>query len=347
MTLNFSGYDFDDEEYAVTSTKVISSRKEKDTTPADKVTQWSRNGKDFFPSYPSVNQVPPGQYTICFRNGIGYYFEKSKLEMDDLFILEDSVTEDVMGAMRTFWASEQKYRDFGFLWKRGVLLYGPPGTGKTSAVQILAAEVEKLGGISIYLNDPNMFDGLKVLREIEPDRPIVAILEDIDSLINMYGESDILSLLDGEMQLDNIVFVATTNYINQLPGRIKNRPSRFDMIRKVGFPSEENRAKYLIHKNPARFTNNESELAEWVKETENFPLAHIKELIISVECLDVPFKTAVKRLQALIASEAQGDMELVEETFDHADDVKAAIASAQNGLDSLKTTNAAWPYQKD
>lgn len=325
------GYDQDDSD-CIASIDAIDKRKKKDPTPADKISQWSRNGRDYYASYPGVQGLPEGQYTIKYRNGIGFYFERSILQTDELFVLEDSVTDDIMAAMRTFWQSEEKYRNFGFLWKRGVLLYGPPGTGKTSAVQILAQEVEKLGGISIYLNDPNMFDGLKVLREIEPDRPIVAILEDIDSLIDMYGESDILSLLDGEMQLDNIVFVATTNYINKLPGRIKNRPSRFDLIRKIGFPSAANRAKYLMHKDPSRFKGNEIELDEWVKETEGFPLAHIKELIISVECLDVPFKTAVKRLQALIQSESDGDMDLIEETFDHAEDVTAAIKSASNAL---------------
>jgi hypothetical protein len=323
-------YGYDDEDMA--SIETIDSRKNKEAATADKISMWARNGKDFYPSYPGVSGVPAGQYQIKYRNGIGFYLERSKLEMDELFILDDSVTNDILSAMRTFWASEEKYRNFGFLWKRGVLMYGPPGTGKTSAVQILAAEVEKLGGISLYMNDPQMFDGLKVLREIEPKRPIVAILEDIDSLIDMYGESDILSLLDGEMQLDNIVFVATTNYINKLPGRIKNRPSRFDMIRKIGFPNEANRAKYLMHKDPSRFKGNEVELAEWVKETEGFPLAHIKELIISVECLDVPFKTAVKRLQALIKSEAEDNMDLIEETFDHADDVSAAIKSASTAL---------------
>jgi DNA replication protein DnaC len=326
-------YNEDDCEYAGQTTKQ-NSKKKKNETPTDKQCQWARNGQNFYPSYPTEKGLPAGQYTINFQQGIGYYFVKSKTEMDELFILEDSITEDVMSAMKTFWASEQKYRNFGFLWKRGVLLYGPPGTGKTSAVQLLAKEVENIGGISIYLNNPDYFDGLKTLREIEPEKPLVVILEDIDSLIDTYGESDILSLLDGEMQLDNIVFVATTNYINKLPGRIKNRPSRFDYLRKVGYPTAANRAKYIMHKNPSRFTDNEEELNKWVAETENFPLAHIKELIISVECLDVSFEVAAKRLQALIQSEQEGDMDLVEDVFNSDVKTKAfeAIASAGKAI---------------
>lgn len=325
---NNDGCEENDNSYPTRFTK-----KNKDETPADKQCQWARNGQNYYPSYPSAKGLPAGQYTISFQQGVGYYFIKSKIEMDELFILEDSVTEDVMSAMRTFWASEEKYRNFGFLWKRGVLLYGPPGTGKTSTVQLLAKEVENIGGISVYLNNPDYFSGLKVLREIEPDKPIVVILEDIDSLIDDYGESDVLSLLDGEMQLDNIVFVATTNYINKLPGRIKNRPSRFDYLRQIGFPNASNRARYLLSKNSIRFENNQAELDVWVKETENFSIAHIKELIISVECLDVSFDIAVKRLQALIQSENDGNMDVMEDVFSsEVNSVRVALSSAAAAL---------------
>lgn len=276
---------------------------------------WASDGTNFYSSFPTVEALPPGQYTIQFSHEQGYYFNKSKLNLDDIFIMEDSVTDDVMDAMKTFWSNERKYRDFGFLWKRGVLLYGPPGTGKTCTVQLLAKEVEKLGGISIYISNPGFFQGVKTLRNIEPTKPLVVILEDIDSIIDNYGESDVLSILDGEMQFDNIVFVATTNYINKLPARIKNRPSRFDVIRKIDFPSAKNREAYLIHKNP-RLKDVPEELAQWVELTDKFSVAHLKELIISVECLGTDFATSVKRLRALIDSEVENDMESLEEVYE-------------------------------
>jgi hypothetical protein len=274
---------------------------------------WAVNGPNYYSSFPTVKGLPAGQYTINFSNAHGYYFIKSDVKTDDIFILEDSVTDDVMSAMQTFWNKEDKYREFGFLWKRGVLLYGPPGTGKTCTVQLLAAEVEKLGGISVYIDNPSYFEGLKTLRSIEPKKPLVIILEDIDSIINEYGESEVLSMLDGEMQLDNVVFVATTNYIDLLPGRLKNRPSRFDIIRKINFPSASNRGSYLAHKNP-RLVKGADELNVWVEATEGFSIAHLKELIISVECLDVPFEVAVKRIRALIDAEMAG-MDSIEDVF--------------------------------
>lgn len=335
MTTSMHDYDDDSNDSPAYYRPKISAARGKGNKDEDEVSKqsvWAKNGVNFYPSHTTVGGLPAGQYTISYSQGIGYFFVKSKLQTDDIFILEDSVTDDVMESMQTFWGSEEKYRSFGFLWKRGVLLYGPPGTGKTCTVQLLAAEVEKLGGISVYLTDPHYFAGLKTLRDIEPNKPLVLILEDIDSLINNYGESEILSLLDGEMQLDNVVFVATTNYIDQLPGRIKNRPSRFDVIRKVNFPSAENRASFLSFKNP-RIVGT-TELNDWVEASDGFSIAHLKELIISVECLDVPFDLASKRLRALVDSESNG-MDQVEDVFQNENRSKsahAAIASCQPGI---------------
>lgn len=298
---------------------------------------WAVNGPNYYSSYPTVKGLPAGQYTINFSNAQGYYFVKSDLKTDDIFVLEDSVTDDIMAAMQKFWSKQNKYREFGFLWKRGVLLYGPPGTGKTCTVQLLAEEVEKLGGVSVYIDNPGYFAGLKTLRNIEPNKPLVIILEDIDSIIDNYGESDVLSILDGEMQLDNVVFVATTNYIDKLPARLKNRPSRFDIIRKINFPSAANRESYLLYKNPRLNveTNGSEEIALWVESTENFSIAHLKELIISVECLDVTFDTAVKRIRALITAEDAG-MDSIEDAFaNEGNSAEVAVTSALNDLRKL------------
>jgi hypothetical protein len=78
---------------------------------------------------------------------------------------------------------------------------------------------------------------LQMLRAVEPERQVVGILEDVDALIERYGESEYLSLLDGEAQVDNVVYVATTNYPERLDARIVDRPSRFDTIRYIGMPS--------------------------------------------------------------------------------------------------------------
>ena len=79
------------------------------------------------------------------------------------------------------------------------------------------------------------------LREIEPDRKIILILEDIDNFINVDKAllTKLLQILDGSNKLDNIITIATTNYQEKLEERIANRPSRFDRRYEIGLPSKE------------------------------------------------------------------------------------------------------------
>jgi hypothetical protein len=77
-----------------------------------------------------------------------------------------------------------------------------------------------------------------------------------------------------------------------------NRPSRFDIVRKIGMPTPEARAVYLTARNE-RIAGTD-ELAEWVAATEDFSIAHLKELIVSVEALDQGFDETVERLRVMI-----------------------------------------------
>lgn len=261
---------------------------------------WAVAGQDFFPCETAVDLLSPGQYTVknCMSRGI--YFSSRDINLDDLLVLPDSNSELVISHINDFWSSEPVFREYGFLWKRGILLWGPPGSGKTSTVQQLSKQIVDMGGITVYCVNPDLTaKGLEILRRIEPTRPVVVILEDMDAIIEQFGESDLLAMLDGELQIDNVVFVATTNYPQRLDKRFINRPSRFDEIIKIGMPSSEARRYYLFQKNP-RLQKDISELEEWVSLTKGFSVAHLKELIISVECFSKSVTNATGRLKAMM-----------------------------------------------
>lgn len=167
------------------------------------------NGRMYAACETAVDVLPPGQYTIEFSQQIGLYFHKTDVNLDELIHLPDSVSEEVVEEIRAFWTKEEHFRKLGFLWKRGVLLWGPPGSGKTSTIQVISQEIINNGGMSIYINDPEVAaKGLKTLRSVEPHRPIVVMLEDVDAIVEQHGESELLALMDGELQIDNVVFVA-------------------------------------------------------------------------------------------------------------------------------------------
>lgn len=275
-----------------------------DSTPSDnngrQMSMWATNGKDFFPTEKTVKTLAPGQYIVEYSDGTGPYFTLQDINLDDLLVLPDSNSEKVLKHIDYFWSIEEKFRELGFLWKRGILLWGPPGSGKTSTVQQLSAQIVELGGITIYCTSPHLTaQGLSVLRRIEKDRPIIVILEDMDAIVTRHGEADLLAMLDGEHQTDNVVFVATTNYPELLDKRFINRPSRFDEIMKIGMPSADAREYYLGNKNP-RLADDPEELAEWVDLTEDFSIAHLKEMIISVEGFGKTVQQAHSRLRAMM-----------------------------------------------
>ena len=256
-------------------------------------------GSDFFPSESSVKELPPGQYTVKHAPSVGIYFSKRDINLDNLLVLPDSNSERVLNHIKDFWGNEESFRKYGFLWKRGIMLWGPPGSGKTSTVQQLSKQIVDLGGITVYCVEPNLIAaGLDILRKIEPKRPLICIFEDIDAIVNEYGESEVLAMLDGELQIDNVVFVATTNYPQRLDKRFINRPSRFDEIIKIGMPSPEARKYYLEHKNPRLKGTNE--LNKWVELSKGFSVAHLKEMIISVECFNKTIEDAAKRLRSMM-----------------------------------------------
>lgn len=262
---------------------------------------WAMHGGYLFtPCDEAIKELPAGQYTVKMSQSLGIHFSRHPVSLDDLLIMPDSASEEIIKGIEDFWNKEQRFRDFGFLWKRGVMLFGPAGSGKTSTLQILSQKIIEKDGIAVYVNDPEITaKGLELLRRIEPARPMIVMIEDIDAVIRDHGESDVLAMLDGELQVDNVVFIATTNYPERLDKRLINRPSRFDVVRKIGMPSAKARKQYLMEKN-YRLKNNPEELSVWVNKTKGFSIAHMKELIISVEVFDYSVDQATERLRAMM-----------------------------------------------
>ena len=180
-------------------------------------------------------------------------------------------------------------------------------SGKTATLTLLNKYLLDNGGIVIMCDHPKITSmGLEALRRIEPNRRIICIMEDIDEIIEKYGEHDILALLDGENQVDRIVMLATTNYPDRLGARIVNRPSRFDERILVDMPSTEARRKYLTH-----ILGQINDIDKWVADTDGLSIAHLREMAAAVRCLDQEYDVVLKRLKSMKHKiktiEGQGD----------------------------------------
>jgi SpoVK/Ycf46/Vps4 family AAA+-type ATPase len=176
---------------------------------AKDASMWAVQGPNFFPCDEAVKTLAPGQYEVQHSQSSGYFFQKKLVNFDELMRLPDSASEEMIKNIQTFWTKEEHFRSFGFLWKRGILLWGPAGSGKTSTLQLISQNIVEMGGISVYVTHPGTCaQGLSIFRRIEPDRPCVVMLEDLDAMISNHGEHEVLALLDGELQIDNVVFIA-------------------------------------------------------------------------------------------------------------------------------------------
>lgn len=153
------------------------------------------------------------------------------------------------------------------------------------------------GVLTLLCGHPELMESmLPRIRQMEPNTPLTVILEDIDEIIDKHGERSILSMLDGENQIANVVYVATTNYPERLGARIVNRPSRFDERIFVGMPSALNRKLYLQTVVPEM---SESMMEAWVRDTTGFSIGLLRELVAAAFCLDQPYEEVLARLRSM------------------------------------------------
>ena len=292
--------------------QVRNSVQSKETAPAPAVTgapsgdwaralatasKWAQAGNSYFPVNEVVASLPPGAYK-CNLNNQGPYLERMEVKIDHLLKLPDSATETLLSEFGNFWKLKPAFDARGFTFKRGMLMWGPPGSGKTSAIwQMAELLIKEHKGLLVFVEHPQVAIWcMNALRKIEPNRPLITVMEDIDALVHQYGEHHLLALLDGEFQLANVVHLATTNYPDRLDRRFVDRPSRFDTLMKVGMPSAAAREVYFRAKEPSL---DEMTIARWVRQSEGYSVAHLREVCIATQCFNQDEAAVFKRLNRM------------------------------------------------
>ena len=122
---------------------------------------------------------------------------------------------------------------------------------------------------------------------------MIVLYEDIDALVERYGEPEYLAILDGELQISNVVNVATTNYPERLDKRFADRPGRFDRVQYVGMPDEKARRIYLESRSPSA---DEVTIKRWVKASDGWSVAHLRELVVACDILGEDVTEAIERI---------------------------------------------------
>lgn len=250
--------------------------------------------------YPNENgkvllKLKPGSYSLHFDPmSKTFWFEKMKIVSDDILDLPSPEYEQIIREMNFFIEpkTKEKFVKLGFVYKRSVLLHGEPGTGKTVISNRIARDLIKSGGVVLWVTDPNLLVlAFSVLKDIQPETLTGVIFEEFDE-ISRRNESMLLTLLDGQVQKENVMYLATTNYLEKVSKRLY-RPGRFSSVIKVNFPTADARRLYLVSKLEKDF----ADLEYWVDKTNGLSIDELKEMVQAVYILQNPFQDVLKRIK--------------------------------------------------
>lgn len=285
--------------YASDEPEAVDSAQGKTADDDQAYYHWSKRGGLYRPVGHTQDTIPAGIYEIDNDNS-GWFLSKVKFPSDALLRLPGMPIDFILDQIKAFWERENLFKQTGLLHKRGILMYGPAGCGKTSIIRLLCDDIVRRDGIVIMVTNCRLAEtALGGIRQIEPRRPILTIIEDIETFMGASDESSsaraLLALLDGETQVDHIVHLATTNKPEQLEDRIVKRPGRFDLVVGLNHPVADARRTYLenlLHDHVSK-----EEMDVMVEETEGLGLAHLRELVVASYCLGMDRKETLARLR--------------------------------------------------
>ena len=247
------------------------------------------------PNLSILQKLDPGVYTVDISREIGFFCKKIEPISDELFLFSDSIIQSLMSEISMFWDKKDLYNENNLIHKRGILLEGYPGTGKTSIISLLSKEVIDRGGVvfkvSGYRNLDIYIDFLiNGFRKIQPDTPIVTILEDIDSYRD--AEEMILDFLDGKTNINHHIIISTTNNTESIPDTFL-RPSRIDLKIEIPLPCEQTRREYFKFKKVP-----DADIDQLVEKSNEFSLADLKEFYICIYLLDYSVDDAYTKISS-------------------------------------------------
>ncbi len=186
-----------------------------------------------------------------------------KRDMDTIFI-SDNTKQMILSHVDNWMNGKEFYNKHSVTYKTGIMLSGEPGTGKTSLARAIASHMNAL--LMIVSTSNTITDVMNAIATVRSDEyrnrtpfenktlrsnfnhmtcPIVVLFEefdkhvakqnhdkkDIDALSDAIVGSviqQVLQFLDGIESPENVLFIGTTNYIDDIEPSLL-RPGRFDL----------------------------------------------------------------------------------------------------------------------
>ena len=183
--------------------------------------------------------------------------------------MKEEVKNKIINHLDNFIRAEHIYKNNSVIYKTGIILYGEPGTGKSSLIRSI---VTHTGAVCLNVRNlsPNMIN--RTINDFRRKSlvnavgqpfatlninfatvPIIILIEELDKQIESFstlgtayadsseqertkaveGKIDsLLQMFDGINSPSNVIFIATTNFIDNIPKAII-RPGRFDLVLEI------------------------------------------------------------------------------------------------------------------
>lgn len=193
-------------------------------------------------NFETHNQLPVGYYRASKKSSMmGMSISLQVTEPPMLPASAHSVANRIFdyGEVLKFFSKKNRYvhKQLNLKHKMAIMLYGIQGTGKTTTCLAFSNRlVEELEARVFYVNDYGCYaytmEFIREARNLGQEFFSVIVFDECESALDDY-ENRMKTYLDGEKSIDNVLTLFCTNYIEDIPASIKDRPSRIKHCKEV------------------------------------------------------------------------------------------------------------------
>lgn len=188
------------------------------------------------------------------RTGLHIVYNQLQPRSMDTMYFSSGEKELIINHINNFKNNYDFYHNRQLFYKTGILFYGLPGTGKSSLVKAIATLFNR-SILNVSIAEFEHIDINKLTQAINTDtsQQYIVLLEDIDTLfLNRENETDkegrkvinkLLQFLDSNSSPNNVIFIATTNYIDRLDPALL-RAGRFDLKVEINLLNYEETVRF-------------------------------------------------------------------------------------------------------